>query len=55
MAKRRSGVDLNAPIHWMPRDQYLACFNSLDPDDRWINSQSYIPQLRVSNILRYAE
>jgi hypothetical protein len=39
MAKHRSEVDPKAPIHWVPREEYTAYFDSLEPDDRWTHPQ----------------
>ena len=35
MAKHPSEVDVKAPIHWVPREEYALYDESLAPEDRW--------------------
>ena len=39
MARHRSEIDLNAPVHWVAREQYQVYFDSVPPDERWTNSR----------------
>jgi hypothetical protein len=39
VGKNPSDVNLQAPIHWVPREEFFAYFNILTPEDRWSNPQ----------------
>jgi hypothetical protein len=39
MTRHPSHIDVTAPIHWVPREEYTTYFDSLSPNDRWSNSQ----------------
>lgn len=35
MERKRSEVDVHATIRWVEREEYVAYFKSLSPEDRW--------------------
>jgi hypothetical protein len=37
MARHRADIDFDAPIYWVPREQFQTFFDSLPPDERWTN------------------
>lgn len=39
MSRHRSEIDLNAPIHWVTREEYQAYYELLAADERWSNSR----------------
>jgi hypothetical protein len=39
MPRRPAELDFEAPIHWVPREEYAAYFDSLSAEDRWTHSR----------------
>jgi hypothetical protein len=39
VARKYSDLDLNAPIHWLPREEFFTYFDSLPAEDRWSHPQ----------------
>jgi len=39
VGRKYSDLDFQAPIHWMPREEFFAYFNALTPEDRWSHPQ----------------